>query len=177
MKTIFLLRHAKSSWDDPNLDDFHRPLTRRGRRSAELMAGYLRRHRLAPAVVLCSPALRTRQTLERLEPSLGNPPTTFDPRIYDASWQALLFRLREVPPSAGSVLLIGHNPGLERLALSLTGDAGIGGAPAQIRLRDKYPTGALAILSVQVDVWEQLDTATCRLENFIRPIDMGANED
>src|SRR5262245_29809534 len=121
MATLHLLRHAKSSWDDPALPDHERPLAPRGRRDAKLIADHLLRERIAPELVLCSPALRTRQTLE-----LVRPPGTIEleDALYGASSEELLARLRTVPGSVESVMLIGHNPGLQDLALDLAAGGG-----------------------------------------------------
>jgi phosphohistidine phosphatase len=172
MKQLYLLRHAKSSWDDPDIDDFDRTLNKRGRRAAKAMAGYFREAGLAPSVVLCSPAKRTRETLKYLQPSLGGAPVLFDRRIYEASYQTLLQCLADLPADAESVLLIGHNPGLERLALYLMSDRGHGVGAA--RLQDKYPTGSLAILLAPANDWVSLKVGSCRLDDFIRPADLDA---
>lgn len=178
MKTLYLLRHAKSSWDDPNLEDFQRPLNKRGRKAAKLMAEYFRRSGIQPQLVLCSPARRTRQTFELLAPVLGDARVTFDERIYEASRQTLVARIAELPPLPAEVLLIGHNPGLERLALHLgdhgDDDAAAGkAAPHLARLRDKYPTCGLTTIVSQADAWDAINPANSRLENFIRPVDLG----
>jgi phosphohistidine phosphatase len=170
MKTLYLLRHAKSSWDDPNLDDFHRPLNKRGRKAARAMADYFAHHGLRPAMVLCSPALRTRQTLDALAAQLDAVEITFDERIYEASLQTLLARIHELPDHAGQVLLVGHNPGLERLALTLA-ETGVGDL-ALARLHDKFPTGTLAMLTTQAEQWDAVRAGSCRLEAFVRPADL-----
>src|SRR5881227_1774110 len=104
MKQLYLLRHAKSNWDDPDIDDFDRTLNKRGRRAAKAMATYFREAGLAPSMVLCSPAKRTRETLKYLQPSLGAAPILFDRRIYEASYQTLLHCLADLPAEAESVL-------------------------------------------------------------------------
>ena len=173
MKQLYLLRHAKSSWDDPDLDDFDRPLNKRGRKSAKAMAAYFRDAGIAPQTVLCSPAKRTRETLKHLTPVLGEVPVQFDRRIYEASYQTLLLCLADLSSEANSVLLIGHNPGLERLALYLMSDQGHG--PGAARLQDKYPTGSLAILSAPAQAWGDLKVGSCRLDDFVRPADLDAD--
>ncbi len=170
MKTIFLLRHAKSSWDDPSLDDLARPLNKRGRRAAAMMGEYFLRQGFNPSVVLCSPAARTRQTLDVLLPAMPDPEVRIDERIYDAAMKTLLARLQELPETCASVLLVGHNPGLERLALTLAD--GSGNAEAAARLEAKYPTGALTVLSSASVCWETLAAGGCRLENFVCPADL-----
>ncbi|MGE5476195.1 MAG: SixA phosphatase family protein [Bacteroidales bacterium] len=170
MRQLFLLRHAKSSWDEAGLDDFDRPLNNRGRRAARAMAAYLRQQDLRPALVLCSAARRTRETYDILEPSLEGIPVSFEAELYEAAKHDLLERLRRLDDHLDSVLLIGHNPGLERLAGALAG--GHGEAKALARLADKYPTGTLAVLETGTAHWGALEDAGCRLTRFIRPADL-----
>jgi phosphohistidine phosphatase len=170
MKSIYLLRHAKSSWDDPSMEDIHRSINKRGQRAAKLMCDYFRDQGIHPAMVMCSPATRTRQTLEALKPVLREAPVTFEPRVYEATRQTLLARLNELPNSAASVLLIGHNPGLERLATHLIDETAEG--PAVTRLHEKYPTGTLAVLRAPIETWIELKAGICQLESFIRPSDL-----
>ena len=135
-RTLHLLRHAKSSWDDPAATDHERPLAPRGRRAAAAIAGHLRDERIAPALVLCSSAVRTRQTLARV--SAGFDPgcdvrIEIEGALYDVSAAELLTRIRRVADDVGSVMLIGHEPAIGELALTLAGpgsDAGAAGAAA-----------------------------------------------
>jgi phosphohistidine phosphatase len=160
-----LLRHAKSSWSDPTLPDVDRPLSPRGARAARRIADYLRRNGIRPSLVLCSPARRARQTLEAIEPVLGKTSTVeLSPELYAASAEALLERLRAVPDSADSVLLIGHNPGLEQLALALAER----GADLP-RLREKFPTGALATIEVGSESWAALGPGCGELVDYVVP--------
>lgn len=175
MKLLYLLRHAKSSWDDPDLDDFERPLNKRGRKSAKAMAAFFGETGLAPDRILCSPAKRTRETLKHLMPVLGSAPAQFDRRIYEASYQTLLLCLADLPAEVNSALLIGHNPGLERLALYLMSDQGHG--PGAARLMDKYPTGSLAMLTAPSAEWSDLKVGSCRLDDFVRPADLDIEAD
>ena len=170
MKQIYLLRHAKSDWNDPELTDFDRPLNARGRKSAQRMAEYLRRRRIAPATILCSPAKRTCQTLKLLAPALGDAPVSFDRRLYEALPRTLQTCLRDLPEDAPSVLMICHNPGIEQLVRLLTGGQG---APVALdRLAEKFPTCGLALLSMETGGWRDLGPGSCRLDGFIRPIDV-----
>lgn len=115
-RTLHLLRHAKSSRDDPALADRDRPLAPRGLRNAAVLAETLSRARFGPELVLCSPALRTRETLAAIAPALASAPEIrFEERLYGAAAEELVAVLRSVPDPIGSVLLIGHNPGLEEL--------------------------------------------------------------
>ncbi len=169
-RLIHILRHAKSSWDYPSLDDFDRPLAERGRLAGETMSEYLRLADIEPDLVLCSSAVRAKQTLACIRPALGADATVkFDKRLYGAGQRALLSRLRSLPDEVTSVMLIGHNPALQSLALALTG----GGAPEdQMRLGSKFPTGGLATLVVQADRWADLAAGGCELHSFVVPRDL-----
>jgi phosphohistidine phosphatase len=169
VRTVFLLRHAKSSWLDPTLPDIDRPLAPRGERAAKKIAGYVRRERIRPARVLCSPSLRTRRTLEAIEPSLGKSCTVeIVSALYAASDEELLLQLRALPDSVGSVMLIGHNPGLQELALALAS----GGAELT-RLEENLPTGALATLVAGCENWTALQPGDAELVDFVVPRDLG----
>lgn len=170
MRQILLLRHAKSSWDDPALGDFDRPLNNRGLRNARAMAAHLRKAGLRPAVVLCSAARRTRETYDILEPALEGIPVSFEAELYEAAKHDLLQRLRRLDDHLGSLLLIGHNPGLERLALALSDGHGEAGPLA--RLAEKYPTGTLAVLDTDIGTWAALQDGACRLTGLVRPADL-----
>ncbi len=154
MKTLLLLRHAKSSRDDPGLEDFDRPLAPRGREAAPRIGAFMHDRGFIPDLVLCSPAHRARQTWDLVAPALAAPGSVrFDKRIYLAESDGLLERARAVPARVGSVLMVGHNPGLGELACLLTGR----GAKRDIaRLRRKFPTGALAVLRFDVARWSQI---------------------
>lgn len=144
MKTVHLLRHAKSSWKDEALDDHDRPLARRGRAAAKTIAAYFKRRGIAPDLVICSTAGRARETWKPIAKAITPGEVVLEHDIYAVSEGALLRYLRGLPEEAGSVLLIGHNPGLHALALALAA------APSRRRLPPadgKFPTGALASLS------------------------------
>jgi phosphohistidine phosphatase len=164
MKQLFLLRHAKSSWDDSELVDHDRPLAPRGRRAATLIAEHLGQEGITPALVLCSSARRTRETLDRIIPALGEGISVqIERELYAASEQRLLDRLRAVEDGVESLLLIGHNPGVEQLALSLAG-----GGQKLVVLRRKYPTGALATLEFS-GRWGDLRPGRAELTDFVTP--------
>jgi phosphohistidine phosphatase len=118
LPTLYLLRHAKSSWDDPVLADFDRPLSRRGRRNAALLAAHLREEAIEPELVLCSAALRARETAELL----GLDDVHYEAELYGAGPGELALRIAAVPGSTASAMLIGHNPGLEQLGHALGGE-------------------------------------------------------
>ena len=170
-RLLYLLRHAKSSWDDPTLADFDRPLAARGRAACETMSEYLRLADVEPALVLCSSAARTRETLAGIRMAIGEETQTrFDDGIYHADSSALLNRLRGVPDAVTSVMLIGHNPTMEELALELVGESN---PPDRARMAHKFPTAALAILVVETDAWQNLGPATCQLHSFVVPRELG----
>jgi phosphohistidine phosphatase len=172
MRQLLLLRHAKSSWDDPRLSDHARPLNARGRRAAQAMAGAMRARGLSPDVVLVSSARRTLQTLESLTPFEGTPNIEPMDDLYLAPWPRLFDILRQVPDTVRSVLLIGHNPGLHDLALALAGPAGMaGGAPDALKLAEAYPTAGLAEFAVAAP-WSGLATGGGRLLRFTVPGDL-----
>lgn len=170
LKTIYLLRHAKSSWQDQGVEDFDRRLSKRGREAAKAMADYLSAQRIVPAQILCSPAVRTRETLEHMEAKLDAAiPIRFEKGIYNADAPSLLRRVRRLSDALSSVMVIGHNPGIERLALMLSGD---GDATARDKLANKYPTGTLAIMTAPIDHWSELGPEVARLDALVRPKDL-----
>ena len=163
-KRVLLLRHAKSSWDDPALADHDRPLAPRGRRAAKAMAKYLRRERVVPAVVLCSSACRAQETLAGISPALGDEAEVLiEPELYSASATQLLERLRRLPDTTSSVMLVGHNPAVQDLALTL-----VGSGSGQTLLEEKYPTAALAALGF-AGSWRELDEGGAELVDFVTP--------
>ena len=171
MKTVVLLRHAKSSWGDARLDDHERPLNRRGERAAEVIADHIAKKGPRPDLILCSTATRTRQTLAPLVQRLSAPapPILLEKGLYLATEAALLARLQDAPDEAGAVLLIGHNDGIWRLAEVL---AGRGRAALLGALHSKFPTGALATLKAPIDHWTDLAAGSAELAGFVRPRDL-----
>lgn len=167
MRTLYLLRHAKSSWSDSSLDDFDRPLNARGKATRDILADWFRTHEIRPDLVICSPAKRTRQTLKPIrkiwEP---RPEIVYEPKVYEASVSALKGVLRTAAPKAHSILLVGHNPGLQMLALDL-----IDGSTdeANRALQGKFPTGAIVRLSAESDDWQHMRGETFKLRDFILP--------
>jgi phosphohistidine phosphatase len=181
MRQLLLLRHAKSSWDDPRLSDHARPLNARGKRAALAMAEAIRTLGLMPDVVLVSSARRTLQTLEALTPIEGGPIIEPMDELYLAPWPRLLEVLRGVPETARSVLLVGHNPGMHELAMALAGPAGMaagggsGGGPMAQRLARGYPTGTLAEFTI-ASAWRMLEPGSGRLVRFLAPGDLAPGE-
>jgi phosphohistidine phosphatase len=169
VKMLYLLRHLKSSWDDDTLADHDRPLAPRGRKAGQRMARHLQTAGVTPELVLCSPSVRTRQTLEAVREAIGEPDARFPGELYAASREELLAVLRGVEPDVASVLVIAHNPGLEDLAVTL---AGRGDDEARQRLREKFPTGAFATLSFD-GAWATLAPGECELAAFVVPRELG----
>jgi phosphohistidine phosphatase len=164
MHRLHLLRHAKSSWDDPSLSDRDRPLAPRGRKAAKRIAGWAASHDVRPQVVACSSAVRARQTLEYVLPGLGQPQVSTEVSLYAASAGTLLTRVQALPDEVEEAMLIGHNPGLQELVLLLA---------EQGELRDraaaKLPTGALATLEADTRGWSEIEPRQMRLSSFVVP--------
>ena len=170
MKTIYLLRHAKSSWDDSSLSDHDRPLNKRGRSAAPRVGAYMGEAGYLPDLVLCSTATRTRQTLDAVLAGLeADPAIEFEEDLYLAGPREMLDLVRSVPDIVDAVLMVGHNPGTEMLASALSGD----GAPDKIRLMSAhFPTAGLAIIELSVDRWKDIASGCGSLKEFVRPRDL-----
>jgi phosphohistidine phosphatase len=166
MRQLLLLRHAKSSWDDASMPDRDRPLNARGRRAAAMMRHAMRDLGLAPDLVLLSTSRRTMETLEALEPWDETPLIEPLDSLYLANPMQLLAALHGIAETVRSVLVIGHNPGLHDLALSLA--APPAESDAQRALADGFPTGALAEFVVPGSWWE-LRQGGGRLVRFLTP--------
>jgi phosphohistidine phosphatase len=168
MLTLSLLRHAKSSWSDPALDDHDRPLAKRGVKAMPEIAKYLRREQLRPSLILCSSAVRTRATVTLLLSGLGPPApeVVSDDTLYLAQPSTMLAVLRETSPSHPHVMLVGHNPGMHALALELVGD---GDRKLIGALAMEFPTAALAVLTFPLSQWSDIKAATGRLDHFTTP--------
>lgn len=171
MKTLTLLRHAKSSWDDPVARDFDRPLNARGRKAAVTIGRYLRGEKLSFDHVVASPAIRIVETVEEVEAGYGGAlAPAWDRRVYLASASSLLDVVHELPEGADSALLIGHNPGLEDLILLLIPDRA--GDALRDAVEEKFPTAALATLTFAADSWAQVKAGGGVLVSFTRPRDL-----
>lgn len=167
MLTLTLFRHAKSSWDHPQLTDFDRPLNERGRRDAPVMGRYLAEHKLIPALILCSAAQRTRETLELAWADWPDrPQADFAEALYLATQDTMLSILQSVPASARHVMMIGHNPGIHAFAMSM---AGSGEADARFALAAKYPTAAIANIEFASESWADIKPGGGNLARFIVP--------
>lgn len=171
MKTLTLLRHAKSSWDDPVARDFDRPLNSRGKKAAVAIGRHMRAAGLAFDHVVASPAVRVMETVEQVEAGYdGALAPDWDRRVYLASASSLLDVVHELPAGADSALLIGHNPGLEDLILLLIPDRG--GDPLRDAVEEKFPTAALAMMTFDVDAWDAVKAGGGALASFTRPRDL-----
>lgn len=171
MKTLTLLRHAKSGWNDPVARDFDRPLNARGRRAGETIGRHMRALGLAFDRVVASPAVRVVETLEEVGAGYGRAlEPEWDRRIYLASGATLLDVVNALPDDSGSVLMVGHNPGLEDLALMLVPDNG--DTALRDELETKYPTATLAQMTLDIDRWADAAAGCATLDRFIRPRDL-----
>ena len=167
MLTLTLFRHAKSSWDISGLDDRERPLNARGLSAAPMMGAYLREHDLKPDLVLCSTSVRTRQTFELAsggwEPE---PRTKYEGALYLAEPVSLLERVRKTPASVKHLMLIGHNPGLQFLAIELIGE---GEAAKIAAISEKLPTAGVVVLTFEGKNWKDVAPRKGRLVHFATP--------
>ena len=171
MKTLLLLRHAKAGWGEAGEEDFDRPLDERGRAAAVRMGEEMRAIGLAADLALVSPAARAAETFDLLVRGWGaDVEWKAEPRLYHASPDEML----EVPATAGPdverLMLVGHNPGMYQLAVRLTAAVE---SQARSQLLVKYPTGALAEISLPIERWEDAGTADGTLVRFVRPRDLG----
>lgn len=158
MKRIYVLRHAKSSWDDPDLADFDRPLNERGLEAAPLMGKVLSDRAYIPDVILSSPAKRAAETARLVKRSAGiRSEIRFDDRIYEASPQTISKVLGEVENGFESVMIVGHNPGIEGLIRLLSGQV------------SPMPTAAVAVLDLEISKWSEIAPQSARLVEVIRP--------
>jgi len=169
MKTLTLLRHAKSGWDDPVRRDFDRPLNPRGRRAARTVGQAMKAQGLAFDLVLASPARRVVETLEEIAAGYGAIEPRYDERLYLAAVSTLLDLVRTAPDEAGRLLLVGHNPGLEELALRL---ARRDGDRLRGEVELKYPTGTVAEIELEAERWADVKEGMGRIARFIRPRDL-----
>jgi len=170
MRRLLLLRHTKSSWRDEALPDVERPLAPRGRRAAPAIGIYLRDHDLIPDLVLVSTAQRARETWQLVNLMFANAPTVrYDEKLYLADADEILKRVAKAPATAATVMVVGHNPGLQELAVALYDG---GEAIDYNRLKAKFPTGGLAIYEFDIDRWSELREKSGRLAGFTAPRDL-----
>lgn len=170
MKTLYLLRHAKSDQPSGRMDDLERALDDRGRRAAPAIGALMRREGRIPDLALHSTARRAVETWRLVAPELGADITEIaDQTLYLAAPEHLFTTVTSAPDRHASVLIVGHNPGLHELALILVGD---GPAGDIARLHEGYPTGALAEIRFGVDRWSRLGAKSGRLERLVFPRDL-----
>lgn len=175
MRRLLLLRHAKSSWSEPGASDHERPLNRRGQEAAPRIGAYLARHKLVPDCALVSTARRTRETWDLVAAEApAAPSATFTERLYDASARTLIEVFRQAAPEAKSLLVVGHNPGLQEAAQALIAS---GDLDDRERLREKLPTGGLVVIDFAIADWSKLHTRSGRLERFVVPRTLEAATD
>lgn len=171
MKKLLLLRHAKSSWDDPSLADFERPLSSRGLKAAPRMGRELAARDWLPDRALVSPAVRTHATWDLVAAQWpAQPSVTFPETLYDATPEEMLGELRRTAEAVETLLVIAHNPGLQQFADGIAG--GTSDQKALARLREKFPTAALARL-VFDGKWRDLNFDGARLTHCLRPKELG----
>ena len=171
MLRLMLFRHAKSSWTDPGLDDHNRPLNPRGQKAAPLIGRFMRMQKLVPDLVLCSPARRARETWKLASAELGAAPRLLlEEALYDfGNGGRVLDTVRGKAETAKSVMVVGHNPSIERLAQRLIGK---GDAKLRKRVAEKFPTGALAVISFDAGNWSAVEDGKGTLATFVRPRDL-----
>jgi phosphohistidine phosphatase len=161
MKTLFLLRHAKSSWDDAGLRDFDRPLNERGLEAAPLIGKAMRRRKLQPDLIISSPAVRAKETTGLVHEAAGlKAVVRYDERIYEASTRRLLEIVSLIDDSVGSAMMVGHNPGFEELVAVLTGEA------------KRMPTAALASIELNIESWSEISMDVGKLKWLLKPKDL-----
>lgn len=174
MKTVILLRHAKSDWNDATLRDFDRPLNGRGERAAVLMGSWARREALRFDAIVASPAARVKDTFVKFMESYGaHREPAWDQRLYLASAAMIADVIAEADDAADTLLLIGHNPGLEDFILGHVADDGQ--SPLRDDIAEKFPTAAMAVVDFAIDHWRDLidgDTESGHLRRFMRPRDL-----
>jgi phosphohistidine phosphatase len=167
MKRLAILRHAKSSWDEPDLDDFNRPLNDRGWKAARRMGKELKHRGMRFDLVLSSTAARARETVDGVQEKFDfHAEVRFERRMYGASEEQLLSLIRGLPESVHAPLLVGHNPGLERLIVELTHDDDQG---LRDRVTHKYPTGALAMIELPAHHWAKIEAGSGTIVELIVP--------
>lgn len=171
MKTLALLRHAKSEWSDPRARDFDRPLNKRGVAGAQLMGRHIHDSGLRFQRMLASPAVRVTDTIEQASKAWGHSfPVEWDRRIYLASSATLMDLLRDIDGDPEGILMVGHNPGLEDLIFDLVPDDG--SSPLRALVEEKFPTATFAVLELDITRWDDIDEGCARLVSLTRPRDL-----
>jgi phosphohistidine phosphatase len=175
MLRLMLLRHAKAEFASSGQTDAERTLAARGREVAPVMGHYLAQHSLRPDTALVSTALRTRQTWQLVAAELDQPPpATFEARLYDATAHNLLAVLQELPSDVHSVLVVGHNPGVQELATLLIASGDI---TARQSLLEKFPTASVAVIDFPVRSWAEIRPNGGRVDRFVTPRMLSLGDD
>jgi phosphohistidine phosphatase len=174
LKRLYLLRHAKAVAAEPSADDFARELAARGHADATRLGVWLAERKLRPALVLCSPARRTAETWQDISQAFEKPPEPqFPHALYLASPHLILAELRKVAAKSESLMVVGHNPGLESLALHLAKRPRGDKAKDRVRaMAEGFPTCALGIFEFDIDKWKDLAAGEGELLHYVRPKDM-----
>lgn len=168
MKILFVLRHAKSSWDDAAQRDFDRPLNARGRDAAAAIGRALLANGFAVDAIIASPARRVVETLDGIAQALGRPLTAeFDESLYHASAGHLIRRIRAADDAIDRLLMVGHNPGLQQLLFDLAAPGGL-----RDQVSANFPTGALAELHLSVERWADVDAGLAQFVALTVPRDL-----
>lgn len=158
MKTLFILRHAKSSWDFSELSDFKRPLNDRGEKAAPFMGELMKKKNYLPDLIVASPAERAKQTAMSVKESAeSDAKIRFDERIYEASPQSLIYLISEIDDEIDSLMIVGHNPGFENLVKILSGE------------NKRMPTAALAVIELDIENWNEIKANCGELKEFLIP--------
>lgn len=167
MRRLLLLRHAKAERLQPGGRDQDRGLTERGRADAKKLGAYLARHAFVPDRAVVSTSARTRETWQLLATAFAKaPPVSLEDRLYNASPQAILQAIKDAEAKTGTLLVIGHNPGLQELASMLIASGDI---DARERLGEDFPTAALAAIGFAAEDWNSVHAHGGRLEHFVTP--------
>jgi phosphohistidine phosphatase len=177
MKHLFLLRHVKSSWNDPTLDDFDRKLAPRGKRAAKRLARHIAAQGYHFDLVLCSAARRAKDTWDRIARDLGGDiPVIHSRELYLAGEDGFVKALRGLDDAIDAVLLVAHNPDIENFANWLCREGELcreGDSEALRQMRAKYPTGGLAAIRLDLERWAELEAGRGTLESFVAPKALG----
>lgn len=161
MRKLLIMRHAKSSWDKPDISDFDRPLNQRGLQTAPFMGSQIYKNGLIPDLIVSSPAKRAKQTAVLARESAGvESAIQYEDKIYEASPTTLLYLASELPDKYESVLLVGHNPGIEAFIRILTSEI------------HQMPTGAIAQISLNIEKWGDISINCGQIEFIMRPRDL-----
>jgi phosphohistidine phosphatase len=173
-KTLYLLRHAKSGWDDPVARDFDRPLNKRGEKASRAIGQWMSSNGITFEHVIASPAVRVVETLDGVWAGYGRKiEPTWERRIYLASSATVLDVLREVDDAHDVVLVVGHCPAVEDIVFDLIPDDG--SSPLRDEVEVKYPTAALAQIDIPIDSWSEIGKPVAHLKRFVRPRDLDAS--